>query len=107
MGDINPNEVRRLLEAATPGPWHMEHASKAPRGEEWGEVVACLHPAGGAGRPVPGMRLTWSRRSVGVVAEHNAALIAAAPTIARAYLDLHAEVERLSRVLADRGGSNV
>ena len=84
--------LRAMLEAATPGPWHMEHASKAPPGEEWGEVVARLHPAGGAGAPVPGMRLTWSRRSVGVLAERNARLISAAPDLAREALELRAEL---------------
>lgn len=95
MSKLSAAYVRKLLEKATPGPWYMEHASKAPPGEEWGEVVASLHPAGGAGRPVPGMRLTWSRRSVGVVAEHNAALISAAPDIAAAYIDAIAERDAL------------
>jgi hypothetical protein len=89
----------------------MEHASKAPPGEEWGEVVARLHPAGGAGAPVPGMRLTWSRRSVGVLAERNARLIAASHSLAHTVIALEGErdaalarVARLERVLAVEQG---
>jgi hypothetical protein len=108
---VSAEEARGLLEGATPGPWHMEHASKAPPGEEWGEVVARLHPAGGAGAPVPGMRLTWSRRSVGVLAERNARLIAASHSLAHTVIALEGErdaalarVARLERVLAVEAG---
>lgn len=93
-------EARALREAATAGPWHMEHASKAPPGDEWGEVVSRLHPAGGAGAPVPGMRLTWTRRGVGVLAERNARLIAAAPDLAATVEAMDAEIAELRATLA-------
>lgn len=97
-------EARALREAATAGPWHMEHASGAPPGDEWGEVVSRLHPAGGAGAPVPGMRLTWTRRGVGVLAERNARLIAAAPDLAATVEAMDAEIAELRATLAAERG---
>lgn len=88
-----PDRVRALLEAATDGPWWVaDRDSVAP-------IIGCANhriavvTGDDDGRP-------WvSEYDAGPVPLADAALIAEAPTLARAYLAACKEVERLSRVL--------
>ena len=74
-----PDRVRALLEAATDGPL---------TGPDYCRTT---------NRYVVEDSKSWD---IGVFRiKSDAALFAEAPTLARAYLDLHAEVERLTRVL--------
>ena len=75
-----PDRVRALLEAATDGPL---------TGPDYCRTT---------NRYVVEDSKSWD---IGVFRiKSDAAMFAEAPTLARAYLDLHAEVERLTRVLA-------
>lgn len=86
-----PDRVRALLEAATPGPWQVMPDARAR--VKLDHVESGYGSPAGVGSPV----CSIPRARAG-----DAELCAEAPTLARAYLDLHAEVERLTRVLADR-----
>ena len=92
--------IQARLDAATPGPWHLETAG-TPAGETaWGEVILRHHPAGGAGTPIPGLRVMWGGEVA--VGRRNAALIAHAPTDIAALLAecrvLRERVVKLERV---------
>ena len=89
---ITPKQVRELLLQATPGPWdHI--ARKVGQGDYW--IAAC-----------------YSVDDAGIREISNAALIAAAPDIAQAYLELaetvvalNEELRRTQRLLAGRTAS--
>lgn len=91
--------AQTLLDAATPGPWKMDHTAErdaihidAPRGEErighnyWDGFIVCY---GNQCNP----------RAGDAVAHGNASLICAAHDLAQTVVELHAEVERLRALL--------
>lgn len=90
MTDDKMAEIKKLCDAATPGPWFMRtnrHADTS--GKPWGWLDAL--PSGGPQRAIPGVRVDWTR---GDESEANARFIAAART---AVPDLLALVETLRR----------
>ena len=101
---MNADEARRLLVAATPGPWHEETAG-TPAGETpWGEVVMRSHPAGGAGTPIHGLRVMWQGGATMGKGRANAALIAAAPSLAAAVIALTEELDEARATLDNERG---
>lgn len=81
---LDPSKVRELLEAATPGPWHVERDPEAGL-TNWCWAVRAEAP------PAP------IREICGDAVGFNASLIAACPDIARAYLEAVERVEVLER----------
>lgn len=88
-----PDRVRALLEAATPGEWQW-FDDRGERGTDEGGIRAST-----------GELVLWLgdsepyENSHGMCDPEDRALIAEAPTLARAYLAACEEVERLTRVL--------
>lgn len=94
MADIDLEELKRLLDAATPGPWKAYHAKLRPQLSDTtvdevqdaeGDAVVFWSGFDSA----RGQSETKKRRRT------NARLIALTPTLARRVLELAAEVERL------------
>lgn len=75
---MDASDIKRLLDAATPGPWHLFTNRHPDRnGNSWGAVEARQHSAGGAGQYPDSTTITWT----GPQGRANAALIAAAPEL--------------------------
>jgi hypothetical protein len=94
---MNTNELKKLAEAATPGPWHIR-TNRHPNtdGTPWGWLD--LYEAGSMRQASPdGVQVTWSR---GRQSENNARYIAAAnPAAILKLLAINAElVEALKNV---------
>jgi len=87
---LTPEEVERLLEGTTPGPWNFTRKTYKPY---W----ATINCESGHVADVQFWRYGLSENDV--QSEANARLIAAAPQIAADYLTLRAERDRL---LAER-----
>lgn len=80
------DEVRALLEGATPGPWLTTHEAGEEYYGDWLHIGPALLPTElevAPGTPPP-----------------DARLIAAAPDLAQTVIALHAEIARLRRILA-------
>lgn len=90
---VTPEQVRKLLDAATPGPWTADEID--PR-SPYGEWYACE-----INGPVD--RTSMGGRGTVVVAMHvgkpERELIAATPEIAAAYLELNAKLEHVDYCL--------
>lgn len=98
MADIDLEELKRLLDAATPGPWKAYHAKLRPQLSDTtvdevqdaeGDAVVFWSGFDSA----RGQSETKKRRRT------NARLIALTPTLGRRVLELAAEVERLREAL--------
>ena len=92
---ITAAEAQALLDGTTPGPWRAEpFGVVASVPDDIGNQVACAFG-----------RVAAAHIEVGALRDANAALLAAAPDLARTIIAHVAEIERLRAIIDDAGAT--
>jgi hypothetical protein len=98
---LDVDTVKSALENTTPGPWHWvvhDYSMATMQGpaEEWDHVCS-VSPCGACRDRAKAAGEEWKWGRCQCPTEANADLMMMAPTLAKRYLELVAEVERLKR----------
>lgn len=99
MTDIDLEELKRLLDAATAGPWSARHVSGSNFAVQQFDIRGMLGDRPHV-YPIFNRDISAIDGQTVCVSPADAALIALTPTLARRVLELAAEVERMARLEA-------